>query len=189
MEKEEKNKSQKIKGVLEKIVFKNPENDYMVGRLREEGKGGKLVTIVGNVFEVQCGEKVEATGRWVFKKKYGEQFEIESISILAPTTTDGIKKYLGSGLIKGIGPVMAEKIVSHFKLDAIKILDEEPERLAEIDGFAKKRISIISKAWEKHKDAREVMIFLQSYGISNTYAIKIYNNYGKNSTNVIKINP
>ena len=188
MNKEEKNSNQKIKGVLERIVFKNPESNYVVGRLREENKG-ELITIVGNVFEIQCGEKIEVVGKWIFNKKYGEQFEIKSISVLIPTTTAGIKKYLGSGLIKGIGPVMAEKIVSHFKLDTIKILDEEPEKLAGIDGFAKKRINIISKAWKKHKDAREVMIFLQSYGISNTYAVKIYNNYGKNSTNVIKVNP
>ena len=188
MNKETKNQYQKIEGVLERIVFRNPENNYMVGKLRTEGKG-RLVTIIGNVFEIKCGEKIEATGRWVLNKKYGEQFEIESISTSVPTTIVGIEKYLGSGLIKGVGPVMAKRIVSHFKLNTVDILDDEPERLHEIEGFGKRRIKIISEEWGKHKDIREVMIFLQSYGISNRYAAKIYNNYGKNSINIIKTNP
>jgi len=129
------------------------------------------------------------TGKWILNRNYGQQFEIESIKTAEPATAVGIKNYLGSGLIKGIGPVMANRIVSHFKLDTLKILDEEPERLNEIDGIGKKRINLIFKSWKKHKNIREVMIFLQSYGISNTYATKIYNNYGDNSINVIKVNP
>ena len=176
-----------IKGILEKIIFKNSETGFMVGKVRLDDNN--LVTIVGNAFELQCGEKLEVTGKWILNRNYGQQFEIESIKTTEPATAVGIENYLGSGLIKGIGPVMANRIVSHFKLDTLKILDEEPKRLNEIDGIGKKRINLISKSWKKHKNIREVMIFLQSYGISNTYATKIYNNYGDNSINVIKVNP
>lgn len=181
------NQKSKIRGILEKIIFKNSETGFMVGKVRLEDNN--LVTIVGNAFELQCGEKIEVTGKWILNRNYGQQFEIESIKTAEPATAVGIKNYLGSGLIKGIGPVMANRIVSHFKLDTLKILDEEPERLNEIDGIGKKRINLIFKSWKKHKNIREVMIFLQSYGISNTYATKIYNNYGDNSINVIKVNP
>lgn len=181
------NQKSKIRGILEKIIFKNSETGFIVGKVRLEDNS--LVTIVGNAFELQCGEKLEVTGKWILNRNYGQQFEIESIKTTEPATAVGIENYLGSGLIKGIGPVMANRIVSYFKLDTLKILDEEPKRLNEIDGIGKKRINLISKSWKKHKNIREVMIFLQSYGISNTYATKIYNNYGDNSINVIKVNP
>lgn len=181
------NQKSKIRGILEKIIFKNSETGFIVGKVRLEDNN--LVTIVGNAFELQCGEKLEVTGKWILNRNYGQQFEIESIKTTEPATAVGIENYLGSGLIKGIGPVMANRIVSHFKLDTLKILDEEPKRLNEIEGIGKKRINLISKSWKKHKNIREVMIFLQSYGISNTYATKIYNNYGDNSINVIKVNP
>lgn len=177
----------KIEGILEKIIFKNSETGFMVGKIRS--KDNKLVTIVGNTFELQCGEKLEVTGKWILNKNYGQQFEIESIKTAEPATAAGIENYLGSGMIKGIGPVMANRIVSYFKLETLKILDEEPKRLNEIDGIGRKRINLILKSWKKHKDIREVMIFLQSHGISTTYALKIYNNYGDNSINVIKTNP
>ncbi len=177
----------KIRGTLERIVFKNAETGYMVGRLRLEDK--TLTTIVGNAFELQCGEDLEVTGRWVVNKNYGQQFEIESVKTTVPSTSAGIENYLGSGMIKGIGPVMAKRIVSHFKLDTLRVLDQEPKRLNEIEGIGRKRINLIIKSWKKHKDIRDVMIFLQSYGISSTYAIKIYNQYGNNSINIIKVNP
>jgi len=181
------NQESKIRGILEKIIFKNSETGFMVGKVRLEDNN--LATIVGNTFELQCGEKIEVAGKWILNRNYGQQFEIESVKTAEPATAVGIKNYLGSGLIKGIGPVMADRIVSHFKLNTLKILDEELERLNEIDGIGKKRINLISKSWKKHKDVREVMIFLQSYGISNNYATKIYNNYGDSSINVIKVNP
>jgi exodeoxyribonuclease V alpha subunit len=125
----------------------------------------------------------------VVNKNYGQQFEIESVKTTVPSTSAGIENYLGSGMIKGIGPVMAKRIVSHFKLDTLRVLDQEPKRLNEIEGIGRKRINLIIKSWKKHKDIRDVMIFLQSYGISSTYAIKIYNQYGNNSINIIKVNP
>ncbi|MDD3818337.1 MAG: ATP-dependent RecD-like DNA helicase [Actinomycetota bacterium] len=179
--------SYKINGVLEKIVFKNSETGFLVGKVRTGD--GSLVTVVGNAFEVQCGESLDITGKWVMNKNYGKQFEIESIQTSQPLTINGIKKYLGSGLIKGIGPVMAERIVSHFGYGTLKILDEEPMKLMEVDGIGEERIKQILKSWKKHRDIRDVMISLQSIGISRNYALKIYNQYGDNSINVVKTNP
>ena len=182
------NQPEKVKGILEKIVFRNPDNDYFIGKLRSEDND-ELITIVGYMLEIQPGERISITGRWIMNKKYGKQFEIVNLEVLVPTTSVGIEKYLGSGLIKGIGPVMARRIVSKFGLDTLKILNEEPERLSEIEGFADKRIELIKKEWTKQKDIREIMIFMHSYDISNSFAIKIYNNYGGNSVSILKSNP
>lgn len=179
--------SSKVKGVLEKIVFKSSETGFLVGKVRVGD--GRLITVVGNAFELQCGENLEITGKWVLNRNYGQQFEIESIQTTEPATLNGIRNYLGSGFIKGIGPVMAERIVTHFKLETLKILDEEPEKLDEIGGIGKKRIKLILESWKKHKDTRDIMIFLQSLGISSNYTLKIYNRYGDNSINVVRTNP
>ena len=183
MEKDEKN----IRGILEKIVFKNPDSGYMVGRIRLEDE--ELVTVVGKVFELQCGEELEIQGSWIVNKKYGKQFEITKVRAHTPSTTIGIENYLGSGLIKGVGPVMAKKIVGKFGKKTLDVLDDDPERLSGIEGIGQKRIKQIIKSWQKHKKIREVMIFLQSYGISSNYSAKIYNTYGENTVSVIKINP
>ena len=183
MEKDEKN----IRGVLEKIVFKNPDSGYMVGRVRTGDD--ELVTVVGKVFELQCGEELEIQGSWIVNKTYGKQFEITKVKAHTPSTTIGIENYLGSGLIKGVGPVMAKKIVGKFGKKTLDVLDDDPERLSGIEGIGRKRIKQIIKSWQKHKKIREVMIFLQSYGISSNYSAKIYNTYGENTVSVIKINP
>jgi len=183
MEKDEKN----IRGILEKIVFKNPDSGYIVGRIRTGDD--ELVTVVGKVFELQCGEELEIQGSWIVNKKYGKQFEITKVKAHTPSTTIGIENYLGSGLIKGVGPVMAKKIVGKFGKKTLDVLDDDPERLSGIEGIGQKRIKQIIKSWQKHKKIREVMIFLQSYGISSNYSAKIYNTYGENTVSVIKINP
>jgi len=183
MEKDEKN----IRGVLEKIVFKNPDSGYMVGRIRTGDD--ELVTVVGKVFELQCGEELEIQGSWIVNKTYGKQFEIKKVKAHTPSTTIGIENYLGSGLIKGVGPVMAKKIVERFGKKTLDILDDDPEKLSGIEGIGQKRIKQIIESWQKHKKIREVMIFLQSYGISSNYSAKIYNTYGENAVSVIKINP
>ncbi len=182
-----KDQEDRISGVLEKIVFKNSETGFIVARLRLDDKD--LVTIIGKAIELQVGEKLDVSGKWVVNKDYGQQFEIESIKTSVPVTSDGIENYLGSGLIKGIGPVMAKNIVAHFKLDTLKILDGEPERLNEIEGIGKKRIDLITGSWDRYKNIREVMIFLQSHGVGNASAVKIYNHYGNNAINVLKVNP
>ena len=182
------NKSIKLKGTVERIVYRNPDNDYIIARFKAE-ESQEMLTIVGQSIDTQPGERLEVKGRWVFNKKYGNQFEIESIEVLVPATVEGIEKYLGSGLIKGIGPAMAKKIVLKFKLDTLKILDESPGKLVKIEGFGLKRIQLIKNEWQKQKDIRNVMIFMQSYGISNSCSVKIYNIYGKEAIGVIRSNP
>lgn len=182
------NKSTKLKGTVERVVYRNPDNNYIIARFKSE-ESQEMLTIVGQSIDAQPGERLEVKGRWVFNKKYGNQFEIESIEVLVPATVEGIEKYLGSGLIKGIGPAMAKKIVLKFKLDTLKILDESPEKLVKIEGFGSKRIELIKNEWQKQKDIRNVMIFMQSYGISNSCSVKIYNIYGKEAIGVIRSNP
>jgi exodeoxyribonuclease V alpha subunit len=177
----------RIKGILEKIIFKSTETGFMVGKVKTEE--GDTVTIVGNTYEIKRGERLEVRGRWISNKNYGRQFEIEDIKTIEPATVNGIKSYLGSGLIKGIGPVMADRIVSHFKLETLKIMDNRPEKLAEVEGIGIKKIDLIKRSWRKHRGIRDVMIFLQSIGISSNLAIKIYNTYGDSSVNIIKSNP
>src|SRR5690606_34375136 len=125
------------------------------------------ITITGNSFNLQPGEKIIVTGQWKENRKYGTQLEINSLEILTPNTVEGIKKFLGSGLIKGIGPVTAKKIVENFGLNSLNILDSDPEKLLEIDGLASKKLQLIKKEWKKQKYIREIMIFMQSYGVSN----------------------
>ena len=181
------NKQFKIQGVLEKIVFKNPDNGYMVGRVRLENN--ELITIIGNVFELQCGEELEIEGKWIVNKTYGKQFEISTVKAQSPATMQGIENYLGSGMIKGVGPAMAARIVARFKEKTLEVLDDDPQKLSEIEGIGEKRVKQIIQSWHKHRNIRSIMIFLQSYGISSTYAMKIYNTYGDNAENVIKVNP
>lgn len=177
-----------IYGFLEKITYYNEENNFIVAKLQEKGKKG-LTTIVGNLACINPGESLKLTGRWVHNKKFGEQFEIETYEVTVPATVNGIKKYLGSGLIKGIGPIMADRIVKAFGLDTLDIIENNPSRLAEVDGMGEKRIAMITEAWEEQKEIKEIMIFLQGHGVSATYSSKIYKKYGRKSIEVVKDNP
>jgi exodeoxyribonuclease V alpha subunit len=177
-----------IYGFLERITYHNEENDFVVAKLQEKGKR-ELTTIVGNLTTINPGESLKLTGRWVHNKKFGEQFQVENYEITVPATVHGIRKYLGSGLIKGIGPIMAERIVKKFALDTLEIIEKTPERLSEVDGIGPKRIAMITKAWEEQKEIKEIMIFLQGHGVSATYSAKIYKQYGDRSIEVVKENP
>jgi len=177
-----------IYGFLERITYHNEENDFVVAKLQEKGKR-ELTTIVGNLTAINPGESLKLTGRWVHNKKFGEQFQVETYEVTVPATVHGIRKYLGSGLIKGIGPIMAERIVKKFALDTLEIIEKTPERLSEIDGIGPKRIAMITRAWEEQKEIKEIMIFLQGHGVSATYSAKIYKQYGDRSIEVVKENP
>ena len=177
-----------IYGFLERITYYNEENDFLVAKLQEKGKRD-LTTIVGNLSGINAGESLKLSGRWVHNKKFGEQFQVETFEITVPATVHGIKKYLGSGLIKGIGPVMAERITKKFALETLDIIEKTPERLSEVDGIGPKRIAMITKAWEEQKEIKEIMIFLQGHGVSATYSAKIYKQYGNESIGVVKENP
>ena len=177
-----------VYGFLERITFWNEENDFVVARLQEKGKK-ELTTIVGNLSGINPGESLKLTGRWVNNKTYGEQFQVEWFEVTVPATVNGIKKYLGSGLIKGIGRVMAERIVKNFALDTLEVIEKTPERLSEVEGIGPKRIAMISKAWEEQKEIKDIMIFLQGHGVSATYSAKIYKQYGNKAIEVVRENP
>jgi exodeoxyribonuclease V alpha subunit len=177
-----------IYGFLERITYHNEENDFVVAKLQEKGKR-ELTTIVGNLTAINPGESLKLTGRWVHNKKFGEQFQVENYEVTVPATVHGIRKYLGSGLIKGIGPIMAERIVKKFALDTLDIIEKTPEQLSEVDGIGPKRIAMITRAWEEQKEIKEIMIFLQGHGVSATYSAKIYKQYGDRSIEVVKENP
>jgi exodeoxyribonuclease V alpha subunit len=175
-------------GLLEKITYYNQENDFLVAKLQEKGKRG-LTTIVGKLAGMHPGESLKLTGEWVYNRKFGEQFNVERYEMTAPSTVHGIKRYLGSGLIKGIGPLMAERIVDQFGLETLEIIEKKPERLSEVDGIGPKRIAMITKAWEEQREVKEIMIFLQGHGVSAAYSAKIYKTYGPHSIERVKENP
>src|SRR5450830_277964 len=178
----------KLKGILEKIIFKNSSNGYIIAKFKLDDE--KIVeTVFGIVFEANPGEHLEIAGEYVNNPKYGRQFKINNINTLPPATTEEIEKYLGSGLIKGIGPAIAKKIVSFFKEKTLEILDKDINKLSEIDGLGIKRVDMIKKEWVRQSKIKDIMIFLQSLEITPAYAKKIFNRYGDNSIKVIRENP
>src|SRR5665647_186846 len=178
----------KLVGAIERIIFKNSENGYVIAKFKPDG-GLKTETVFGVILEANPGEHIEIYGEFVNNLKYGRQFKVSNSYNIPPATLEGIEKYIGSGLIKGIGPVMAGKIVACFKEKTLDILDKEIDKLSIIDGFGKKRIDLIRKEWSKKSKVKEIMIFLQSLEITPAYAKKIYNRYSENSINVINENP
>lgn len=177
-----------LQGTLERITYVNEENHYVVARLQVSGRRD-LATIVGNLPTVTPGETLKLTGEWVQHNKYGEQFKVEAFETIAPATLTGIEKYLGSGLIKGIGPIFARRLVEAFDIDTLRIIEEEPSRLLTVDGIGEVRLQRIRTAWEEQKEIREVMIFLQGHGVSSAYAAKIFKTYGKSSIAIVQENP
>nr|HID59157.1 ATP-dependent RecD-like DNA helicase [Desulfobacterales bacterium] len=178
----------RISGQVERISYVSEETGFTVARLKIKGQKG-LVTVVGNLPGVNPGEVLELDGEWYNHPKFGNQFKIVNYRSVVPASVFGIKKYLGSGLIRGIGPVMARRLVKRFGKDTLKVIDEEPERLQEVEGIGPKRIRMIREAWETQKDIREVMVFLQGHGVSSGYATKIYKEYGRGSIDVVRNNP
>ncbi len=179
---------QSLRGAIERITFYNEENGYTVARFVPEGKT-LPVTIVGNLMGVNVGESLALDGVWKTHAEYGPQFEIKRFAVQLPATVVGLKKYLGSGLIKGVGPVTAERIVDHFGLATLDIVEKEIERLREVEGVGAKRIEMIKRGWTEQKQIKEVMLFLQSHGVSTTLAVKIYKAYGDAALNVVRNDP
>ena len=177
-----------VEGVLERIVFSNEENAWTVARLTVAGQRD-LVTAVGNLLGVQPGENLRLTGAWIQDPKYGKQFKVASYATVTPATVGGIEKYLGSGLIRGIGKVMASRLVATFGLETLDVIENRPDRLVEVEGIGPKRSRDILRAWEEQREIKEVMIFLQSHGVSTHYAIKIYKAYGARATELVRENP
>ncbi|MFF4869705.1 ATP-dependent RecD-like DNA helicase [Streptomyces sp. NPDC000961] len=178
-----------VEGVLERITYANEETGYTVARV-DTGRGaGDLLTVVGALLGAQPGESLRMEGRWGSHPQYGKQFTVENYTTVLPATIQGIRRYLGSGLIKGIGPVFADRITQHFGLDTLDILEEAPGRLIEVPGLGPKRTRNITAAWEEQKAIKEVMVFLQEVGVSTSIAVRIYKQYGDASISVVKNQP
>lgn len=178
-----------LDAVLERITYANEETGYTIARVATERSGTDLLTVVGPLLGAQVGESLRLTGRWGSHPKYGRQFEVWSYTTVLPATIQGIQRYLGSGLIKGIGPKMAERIVDHFGTDTLRVIEEEPKRLVEVPGLGPKRTKMIAAAWEEQKIIKEVMIFLQGVGVSTSIAVRIFKQYGEDSIDVVRKEP
>ena len=177
-----------ILGYIERITFQNPSNGFTIAQLKQKGKKD-LTCIVGMMPSVQPGETVRCTGEWKRHPVHGLQFQVSEYKIELPADVIGIRKYLGSGLIKGIGPVYAGRIVDQFGPSTLEVIDWTPEKLLEVPGLGKTRLGKIKECWEAQKSIRQVMIFLQTYGVSPAYAQKIYKKYGNESAQRVKENP
>ncbi|MGW2509361.1 SF1B family DNA helicase RecD2 [Streptomyces scopuliridis] len=177
-----------LEAVLERITYANEENGYTVARV-DTGRGGDLLTVVGSLLGAQPGESLRMEGRWGSHPQYGKQFTVENYTTILPATIQGIRRYLGSGLIKGIGPVFADRIVEHFGLDTLDIIEQQPKRLVEVPGLGPKRTKRIAAAWEEQKAIKEVMVFLQGVGVSTSIAVRIYKKYADASISVVRNEP
>ncbi|MEU7551989.1 ATP-dependent RecD-like DNA helicase [Streptomyces sp. NPDC044571] len=178
-----------VEGVLERITYANEESGYTVARV-DTGRGsGDLLTVVGALLGAQPGESLRLEGRWGSHPQYGKQFTVENYRTVLPATVQGIRRYLGSGLIKGIGPRIADRIVEHFGTDTLDVIESEPKRLIEVPGLGPKRTKMIGAAWEEQKAIKEVMVFLQGVGVSTSIAVRIYKKYGDASISVVRNQP
>ena len=178
----------RLRCVIEHITYQNSENGYSILKAKVKDHTD-LVTLVGTMLEVPVGSVLLCEGDWKIDRKYGQQFMVQSFEEVMPATVYGIEKYLGSGLVKGIGPKFAQLIVRQFGTDTIEVIETDIERLYEVPGIGKKRVEKIRESWEKQKDIKNVMLFLQGYGVSTAYAAKIYRYYGKESIDKVKENP
>ncbi len=177
-----------LSGILERIVYENPENGYTVGRFSARGHP-ELITIVGNLASVNAGESLLLSGEWANNPKYGLQFQIDRYETIQPANVLGIRKYLSSGMIKGIGPKMATRIVSKFGMDTIDVIEQTPEKLAGVPGIGKKRVKMIQQAWEEQREIKNIMLFLQSHNVSTSHATKIYKTYQSEAIPIVTSNP
>jgi exodeoxyribonuclease V alpha subunit len=177
-----------LTGVIERITYHAPESGYTVARLKVP-RASDLVTIVGSFANIQAGQTLQLQGQWREHPQYGSQFQVIDYKETKPATLTGMEKYLGSGLIKGVGPITAKRIVACFGLETLEIIEHQCDRLSEVPGIAKKRIKMIQTAWEQQKAIKEVMLFLSSHGVSTTYAVKIYKQYGESAIATVTNNP
>lgn len=178
----------KIRCVVERITYQNPENGYSVLKCAVKNYN-ELVTVVGNLLDATVGSVLLIDGNWKVDAKYGRQFLAERWEETMPATVFGIEKYLGSGLIKGVGPKFAKRIVQQFGTDTLEIIETDVQRLLEVPGIGKKKVDKIAESWEHQKEIKNVMLFLQDHGVSTAFAAKIYRQYGNESIPKVKENP
>jgi exodeoxyribonuclease V alpha subunit len=179
---------EKLRAVVERLTFVNEQNGFSVIKAKVAGVPD-LVTVVGKFAGLNAGAGAEFQGKWIVDAKYGRQFSASAYRETMPATLSGIEKYLGSGLIKGVGPINARRIVRHFREDTLRVIDDEPRRLSEVPGIGEKRVDMIIAAWQEHREIKNVMLFLQDNGVSTAYATKIFRAYGNRSIEIVKQNP
>ena len=180
--------SESLEGVLERITFYNEENGFLIGKLKGQTKAAEIA-VVGKAPKVQCGETLVLTGSWSTHPKHGRQFSFTSLKSKLPASAYGIRKYLASGLIHGIGKTYANKIVDHFGADTLRVISEESGRLKEIEGIGKLRAKSIKEAWEEQKAVREVMMFLQTYGVTDALCLRLVRKYGNSAKTILETEP
>ena len=178
----------KIRCVVERITYQNPENGYSVLKCRVKDYSD-LVPVVGNLLDANVGSVLLAEGNWKADAKYGRQFVAENWEETLPATVYGMEKYLGSGLIKGVGPKFAKRIVQKFGADTFAVIEDNVELLIEVEGIGRKRVQMIAESWERQKEVKNIMLFLQEHQVSSSFAAKIYKQYGNDSIAVMKENP
>ena len=177
-----------LEGTLDRVVFQNAESQWTVARLEPTG-GGPPVTIVGSLLGVTTGTPLVLRGTWEEDRRYGRQFRVESYHTRSPETLIGIERYLGSGMIPGIGPELAKRLVARFGIDTLKIIEREPARLTEVGGIGPARARSIADAWVEQREIQDVMVFLRGHGVSTAFAVRIYRRYGKDAVSVVRQNP
>src|SRR5215471_12920746 len=177
-----------VSGVIERVTFHNPDTGFAVLRVLATKPRGQ-VTVVGQILNVVAGEYVEADGEWVHDRDHGRQFKASELRTTPPHTVEGIERYLGSGLVKGIGPHFARKIVEVFGERALTVIDESPTFLKEVKGIGARRVQRIRESWQEQKAVRNIMVFLQSYGVGTARAVRIYKTYGEQAVELVRANP
>src|SRR5438477_8516661 len=177
-----------LAGLVERVTFHNEENEFCVLRVKARGQRD-LITVLGHAAMISAGEFVQASGSWQNDRTHGVQFRASFLKVAAPTTIEGIEKYLGSGMIRGIGPVYARKLVGAFGEEVFEIIEQEPNRLREVTGIGSKRPTRIISGWAEQKVIREIMLFLHSNGVGTSRAVRIYKTYGADAVRLISENP
>jgi len=177
-----------IEGTVERIVYSGGDGDFTVARLKP-AEGGEVVTIVGSLLGVPVGASLRVVGHLENTARFGEQFRVAGYTEVAPATLEGIRRYLGSGLIKGIGPEYAARIVQRFGIATLEVLDRDPGRISEVPGIGPARARSIREAWAAQREVRKVMVFLQGYGVSPAFAARIYRRYGAAAIARVRENP
>lgn len=180
--------AEQLAGTVERVTYHSQETGFAVLSVVARGRHG-LVRVVGRVPNISAGEKIEATGTWVFDPQHGEQFRADEVLLRPPSTVAGIEKYLASGLVKGIGPTYARRIVAVFGERTLEVIDESPSFLKEVKGIGPARIARIRTSWKEQKAVRDIMVFLQSHGLGTQRAVRIYRTYGDQAVEIVRANP
>ncbi len=180
--------SEEIAGLVERVTFFNEESGFAVLRVKVRGQRD-FVTVLGSLPSVSAGEWLTAKGWWVRDKEHGLQFKATVMKAIPPTTGEGVERYLAGGFVKGVGPVLAKKLVSHFGAEVLGVIENNPAELESVDGIGPKRRERIANAWQEGMQVREIMVFLHSHGVSTGRAVRIYKTYGNLAIQTVRENP